>query len=206
MKTFTINDGSNPWNLTTVINPKRYVWHTTYRSLKRSFTAIPGDFTLREKIRKEGLIYKVDWAVFAHNGLVKPEFIFPFCIDHFSFGDSVKTVMNTMTSYDFWRIDTLFLNAEWYIDPLMSSDIDNRYPKMKKDMFICTQQNIPPTALKLFTFKEEHLDEIGKLKLNHYDGVTSVNFKKWTDNLVEHVWENPQEKTLENTKLLFQAA
>jgi hypothetical protein len=206
MKTFTINDGSNPWNLTTVINPQRYVWHITYRSIQKSFRAIPGDFTLREKIRKEGLIYKKDWAVFAHNGLVKPEFIFPFCIDHFSFGDSVKTVMNTMTSYDFWRIDTLFLNAEWFIDPLMSSDIDNRYPKMKKDMFICTQQNIPPTALKLFTFKEEHLDEIGKLKLNHYDGVTSVNFKKWTDNLVKHVWENQQENTLENTKPLEKAA
>ena len=204
MKTFTILNGSTPWNLTKVINPKRYVWHTSYRSLKRTFTAIPGDFTLREKIRKEGLVYKKEWAVFAHNGLVKPEYIFPFCIDHFSFGDSVKTVMNTMTSYDFWRIDTLRLNEEWYVDPLMSSDIEKRYPKMNKHWFICTRQNIPPTALKLFTFKDDNLDDIGKLKINHYDGVTSVNFKKWTDNLTEHVWDNPLE--IENTKSLAKAA
>lgn len=206
MKTTTIMRGDTPWNLEKVLTPQRYVWHTTYRSLKRTFTAIPGDFTLREKIRKEGLIYKEAWAVFAHNGLVKPEYIFPFCIDHFSFGDSVKKVMNTMTSYDFWRIDTLRLNGEWYVDPLMSSDIEKRYPKMNKHWFICTKQNIPPTALKLFTFKEEDLDEIGKLKLNHYDGVTSVNFKKWTDNLVEHEWESPQENTLEYTKPLEKAA
>ena len=205
MKTITINDGNNPWNLTTVINPKRYVWHTSYRSLERSFRAKPGDFSLREKIRKEGLIYRKDWAVFAHNGLVKPEFVFPFCVDHFSFGDSVKTVMETMTSYDFWRIDTLLLNEEWYIDPLMSSDIDKRYPIMKKDMFICTRQNIPTSALKLFTFKDENLDEIGKLKLNHYDGVTSVNFKRWTDNLTEHIWEQPEKNIFENTKPLIAA-
>ena len=206
MEKLTILSGSTPWNLTKVINPQRYVWHISYRSVQRSFRAIPGDFSLREKIRKEGLIYKKDWAVFAHNGLVKPEFIFPFCIDHFSFGDSVNTVMNTMTSYDFWRIDTMRLNGEWYVDPLMTSDIEKRYPKMNKHWFICTRQNIPPTALKLFTFKEENLDEIGKLKINHYDGVTSVNFKKWTDNLVEHIWENTQENTLENTKPLIQAA
>lgn len=206
MKPITILSGNIPWNLTTVINPKRYVWHISYRSVQRSFKAIPGDFSLREKIRKEGLIYRKDWAVFAHNGLVKPEFIFPFCIDHFSFGDSVKTVMDTMTSYDFWRIDTLHLNDEWYIDPLMTSDIEKRYPKMNKHWFICTKQNIPPTALKLFTFKDDNLDDIGKLRINHYDGVTSVNYKKWTDNLVEHVWENLQEIKIENTKSLEKAA
>ena len=206
MKTFTINDGRNPWNLTTVINPKRYVWHISYRGLERSFRAKHGDFSLREKIRKEGLMYRKDWAVFAHNGLVKPEFVFPFCIDHFSFGDSVKVVMNTMTNYDFWRIDTLQLKKEWYIDPLMASDIEKRYPKMNKHLFICTRQAVPPSALKLFTFKEENLGEIGKLKLNHYDGVTSVNYLKWTDNLIEHNWENPQEIKNVNTESLAKAA
>jgi hypothetical protein len=112
--------------------------------------------------------------------------------------------MDTMTSYDFWRIDTLQLNEEWYVDPLMTSDIEKRYPKMNKHWFICTRQNIPPTALKLFTFKDDNLDDIGKLKINHYDGVTSVNYKKWTDNLTEHVWDNPLE--IENTKSLAKAA
>ena len=74
MKTNVIYDGCNPWYLENEIKPNRYVWHVTYRSVNRSFLAIPGDFSLREKIRREGLVYNKNWALFAHNELVKPEY------------------------------------------------------------------------------------------------------------------------------------
>ena len=201
----TINDGRTLWNLETPITPQRFVWHVSYRSLEKGFLATPGDFSMRKKIRKEGLIYREDWAVFAHNGLVKPEYIYPFCIDHFSFGDSVNRVMKTMTNYDFWRIDTFELKNEWYVDPLMNSDIEKRYPKMNKHWFICTRQNIPPSALKLFTFKDDQIEEMGKIKVTEYDGVASVNFKDWKENLREHYDKKPIETLVDKTESLLAA-
>jgi hypothetical protein len=206
MKTTTIMHGDTPWNLEKVLTPQRYVWHTSYRDLKRSHRPPDSDFGLREKIRREGLICRENWAVFANNGLIKPEFIFPFCIDHFSFCDTVQVVMNTMTRYDFWRIDTEVYKGEWFVDPLMTCDIEKRYQRMNKHWFVCTLGNIPPSALKLFTFENTAIEEIGKYKVNYTHGAANVSIKQWTDNLVEHVWESPQENTLEYTKPLFQAA
>jgi hypothetical protein len=201
----TINDGRTLWNLETPINPQRFVWHVSYRSLEKGFLATQGDFSMRKKIRKEGLIYREDWAVFAHNGLVKPEYIYPFCIDHFSFGETVNRVMKTMTNYDFWRIDTFELKNEWYVDPLMNCDIEKRYTKMNKHWFICTRQNIPPSALKLFTFKDAQIEEMGKIKVTEYDGAASVNFKDWKENLREHYDKKPTETLVDKTESLLAA-
>ena len=208
MKNLTIKDGSSQWNLEKVLKTNRYLWHTSYRDLRHSHYPPAGDFGLRKKILKEGLICNdLDkWAIFANNGLSKPQFLFPFCIDHFAFGDSEKRIMgNMMTGYDFWRIDTLLYTEPWYIDPKMEAGIKNSYTRLNKYRYLCTKNNIPPSALKLFTFKETNLDEIGKIKISFSDGAASASANRWQDNLTPHIWEDETLNTTLITKPLIAA-
>lgn len=208
MKNLTIKDGSSQWNLEKVLKPQRYLWHVTTKEIRLGFQRTEDPFGLRKKILKEGLICNdfEKWALFANNGLTKPQFLFPFCIDHFMFGDGVKRIMeNMMTDYDFWRIDTLLYNGDWYIDPKMEAGIKKTYTRLNKYWYLCTKNNIPPSALTLFTFKETNLNEIGKLKLNFSDGAASVSTNRWQDNLTPHIWEDDTLGTLKPTKPLLAA-
>ena len=76
---------------------------------------------------------------------------------------------------------------------------------MNKHWFICTRQNIPPSALKLFTFKDAQIEEMGKIKVTEYDGAASVNFKDWKENLREHYDKKPIETLVDKTESLLAA-
>lgn len=181
------------WNLETEIKPERYVWHVSHRDIGRHERPELNNFELREKIREEGLICRDDWAVFANNGLGKAQDLFPFCLDFYRpFRTPLPSVMKSrMTIHDYWRIDTHAFRGKWFIDPVMSNDIDDinkNSERLKKTSFICTREHIPSWALKLYTFDRDGVDDIWSNKVVINEGSANIIRIHWTDNLIEHNW------------------
>jgi hypothetical protein len=181
------------WDLKTEIKPARYVWHVTHKDIGRFERHRLNNFELREQIRAEGLICRSDWAVFANNGLGKAQDLFPFCLDFYRpFRTPLPKVMKcVMTNYDFWRIDTNAFRGKWYIDPVMSKEIDEfnrRSERLKKTSFICTREHIPNWALKLYTFDKDGVEDIWSNKVVINEGSANIIRIHWTDNLIEHNW------------------
>lgn len=88
--------------------------------------------TQRASIAKFGLevIHSQTKAIYANNQHIsKIMTFFPFCLYE---GDPLDL--------DIWQIDTTKVKPTWRIDPFMGED----------DRYICTPDNVPPTALRLF--------------------------------------------------------
>lgn len=124
------------------IKPNRFVWHVTVKSLEIDLS-----------IAYEGLIAYFRGSVFAHNGLA--DFYDMYNIVFFETGNvsHLPDVAGAVCSvFSYWRIDTSLLPFDWYIDPLMENDHKVCHHGAKAHNFICTPNNIPPHALKLFDF------------------------------------------------------
>jgi hypothetical protein len=124
-------------------NISRYVWHIK-----------PCDPSSALSIAEQGLIGKKENLVFAHNNLRLLEDSYPYFIDCYDFMmyRDIKP-KEFFSVYEYWRIDTSLLDFDWFIDPYMVEDISvycSRFASVEN--FICTPNNIPPHALKLFNF------------------------------------------------------
>jgi hypothetical protein len=114
----------------------RYVFHVT-----ESFN--------RESILKKGLFqsgenhFNISNAVYAHNGIIPENCWYPFLLNW---------NYCILVGFDYWRIDTRELGAEWFLDNVMYRDsvmdtIDNC-------LYVYTKNHIPAECLTLFTFQE----------------------------------------------------
>lgn len=181
------------WILEKEIQPERYVYHITSNDFDNQPLSLDNPNRLRDKIKKEGLTCKEHWAIFANNGLRKAQDLFPFCLNYYQpFRTPLPKVMKShMTQFDFWRIDTHAFRGKWFIDPVMSYDIDiiNKNSKRQnKTSYICTREPIPNWALKLYTFDKDGVDSIWDNKVIINEGSTNIIRLNWIDNLIEHNW------------------
>jgi hypothetical protein len=115
------------------ITPERYVWHVA-------------PIEKRSLILQNGLVPKLNEhnCIFANNQSTNILFFYPFCLDVFdgTFRD------NHLLQYDYWRIDTKDVEANWYIDPNMKNG-PQEYMGDEKN-FIVTENHIPRKSLELF--------------------------------------------------------
>ncbi|MEI7463416.1 MAG: hypothetical protein WCK03_03410 [Candidatus Taylorbacteria bacterium] len=131
------------------IVPDRYIWHLTY-------PCCDGVENLRSfSIASEGLRVsrnRCGCAVFAHNRLYSISQFYPFIFDYndltMSFGGLPAPSSNVLYS-DFWKIDTHAYKGKWYIDPNMKNDF-SIWDGMQPINFICTPEDVPSCALKLY--------------------------------------------------------
>lgn len=112
----------------------RYLWHLKYNVHKSDLS-----------VAANGLICSDNYAVFAHNCLNDFELLYPYLYDK-------KKYCLDLEDYSFWRIDTHLLNIEWFVDPNMKCDLSYYKYEAKPTNYLCTLNNIPNTALKLFNF------------------------------------------------------
>ena len=83
--------------------------------------------------------------MFANNQSQNIKDFYPYCIEkEFKKFDDAHYL-----DYDYWRIDTSKVIADWYIDPNMAN-IPNEYSYLKSKYFIATESSIPSSALKLY--------------------------------------------------------
>lgn len=89
--------------------------------------------------------------------------------------DTSYKLNDILALYSFWRIDTSKLNFDWFVDPIMESDLDilnTDEEFLKPENFLCTKNIIPNSVLKLFKFKEVVNDNcrysINDLKYDSY--------------------------------------
>ncbi len=153
------------------IVPNRYVWHVGGEVY--SYPAIEFD---RISIVTEGLLCKKSLfnAVFANNGLTSIGSFFPFVDDWLDFHMFRDSFREDMTPYydilerDFWRIDTQAFNAKWYIDPNLKNDANKSTKGESQINYICTITDIPPHAIRLYTFNEDaYIKHLPKLMMTN---------------------------------------
>lgn len=132
---------------TRLVIPETFVWHLAPKRLRKS-------------IQEHGLLPELSKhaCIFVNNQSQDICLFFPFCIDFYMdeigknghFGD-----------FDYWRIDTRLVEADWYLDINMAtgekvlSPEDWAYYAGKVENFIATEQSIPPAALRLFVLDPE---------------------------------------------------
>lgn len=114
----------------------RYVFHVT-------------ESCNRKSILKKGLLqsgvghFNISNAVYAHNGIIPANCWYPFLLDwNYSLLDG----------YDYWRIDTRELGAEWFFDHVMYRDSFSG--PINNTLYVYTKNHIPAECLTLFTFQE----------------------------------------------------
>jgi len=119
------------------IVPQRFVWHVDHRSTPAT----------RASIQRFGLVagFSVYDRVFANNQSVDLEFFYPFVLDGLDRAFPMFTSEYHAPNMDIWRIDTSLCSARWHIDPYMITEY--RGPA---SWYICTRDNIPPAALRLY--------------------------------------------------------
>jgi hypothetical protein len=122
------------------IIPQRYVWHVSETSN-------------RSPILSHGLRHDFSHhdAIFANNQSMNIRHFFPFCLD-LDFDE------RDLRDYDYWRIDTLKIKTNWFIDPNMlraSEEIN-----LNKEFFVVTESSIPSEALDLFTLNFKYITPI----------------------------------------------
>lgn len=112
-----------------IIDTQRYIWHVTSPSLRNDI--------LINGLLIEKSTYK---AIFANNQANIRGF-YPFIIDY--------DIKENIGFYDYWRIDTQKAGSEWIVDPNMASSgiFENN-----DEVWVCTLDDIPVSALQLFTF------------------------------------------------------
>jgi hypothetical protein len=115
------------------VKPKRYLWHVTRKHNRNSI--------IQHGLRTELSAHK---CIFANNQSRNIDFFYPFCIHLFyeTFEDE------QYLEYDYWRIDTKKVKADWFIDPNMKNG-PKEYMGSSKN-FLFTQSSIPKEALRLF--------------------------------------------------------
>jgi hypothetical protein len=134
----------------------RYLWHLKYNVHQSDLS-----------VAANGLICSENYAVFAHNCLNDFELLYPYLYDQNRFNMSLE-------DYSFWRIDTHLLdNNEWFVDPNMKVELRFRNYRAKPINYLCTLNNIPNTALKLFNFNRNRY-ESKNVFVNINEGVANV--------------------------------
>jgi len=123
------------------ILPERYVWHLS--SPKK-----------RGLIKELGLRVDISdhHCTFANNQSSNIKFMYPFCLE---LHEGRYTPTNLL-KYDFWRIDTLRFEAEWYIDPNMKDGPKEHMGDEK--YFVFTETPIPSEAIELFEVSQKFID------------------------------------------------
>lgn len=155
----------NVKSLQKVTKTARFVWH-----IHDSFE--PQNLI---SISNNGLEVSKHSFVFAHNGLMSFEDMYPYFIDRRFILPMYRIPLEKHYSYyHFWRIDTHLLDFDWYIDPNMGKDIELYCSKSAKPYnYICTPNAIPSKALTLFAYN--HLRYIArKPKLTYFEGGVSI--------------------------------
>lgn len=144
-----------PLNLTS-IKPRRYVYHVT-RASHRLDIMFNGVLPLFKKSE-----YSLAFANNMHPRQSVGNF-WPLPIDmydiSYEYGD--WTLQAFFSGYDYWRIDTVKANVEWYIDPFMESDC-HTYRCGKPENFICTPSVIHADALDLMEYDMEGYNRFGQ--------------------------------------------
>ena len=153
------------------IVPNRYVWH-----VGREVYSYPDIEFDRFSIVSEGLLCRKSRcnAVFANNALTSIGSFFPFVDDGLNclmFRDSFREDMTPyfdLVERDFWRIDTQAFNARWYIDPNLKDDANKSVKGESQINYICTTTDIPPHAIRLYTFDEDaYIKNLPKLMMTN---------------------------------------
>ena len=134
--------------------PERYVWHAS--------TLYYGEQRLdRFSIATRGLMHdysRYAKAVFAHNRIADIRDFYPLIVDFmdYEYGESNGSYIQPefLEGFDFWRIDTRVFKGKWYIDPNMKEELV-WFDRTRPINYICTPENIPPAALKLYEFDFE---------------------------------------------------
>ena len=140
------------------VTTNRYLWHLKYNYHKSDLS-----------LAANGLICSENYAVFAHNCLYDFELLYPYLYDKNNYYHNFK-----LENYSFWRIDTHLLdNNEWFVDPNMKGELRYNSYRAKPTNYICTLNNIPNTALKLFNFNRNRY-ESKNVFLNINNGVANV--------------------------------
>ena len=136
------------------IIPERYVWHVTNRFYGESQLD-------RFSIATRGLRYEYSRyakAVFAHNRIADIRDFYPFTVDFMDYDwgecNGYYAQPEFLENFDFWRIDTRIFKGKWYIDPNMKEELV-WYVRTRPINYICSPENIPPFALKLYEFDFE---------------------------------------------------
>jgi|SRR5690554_4655113 len=111
------------------IKPSRYVWHVASKKNRKSI--------LNCGLLANSSPFK---HVFANDHIIINRF-FPYVV-HCEYLENYE---------DFWRIDTHACSLQWRIDPNMAEET---LKLGHKHDYICTNSNIPHTALKLFNAKQ----------------------------------------------------
>jgi hypothetical protein len=156
----------------TPIKTSRYLWHITYDFHERNLS-----------IAANGLVCPDNYAVFAHSNLYKFKYTFPYFldIDDIFFGADDLMKGYEFSLYSFWRIDTRLANVAWFQDPNM---LEDAIGFSKPSYYVCTNNNIPNKALKLFKFDLSRYSSQRPF-ITSGDGVASVRpYRNDFDSLV----------------------
>jgi len=131
------------------VKTARFLWHIYEKNRAKDLS-----------IAAYGLICPPNYAVFAHNHCCSIFQTYPFMMDAF-LECLLGGVPPNFSQYTFWRIDTQKLNLDWYFDPNLYSPSPSNLAKVD---YVCTPNNIPNTALKLFKFNEQRFQESGFIR------------------------------------------
>jgi len=142
---------------------ERYVWHIS--SPKK-----------RELIKDLGLSVDISDhnCIFANNQSSNIKFMYPFCIE----AHKGRYTPNNLLKYDFWRIDTLCFEAEWYIDPNMKGG-PKEYMGDEK-YFVFTETPIPIEAIERFEVSQTFID------IKKYVHLTAIEKQTGLEVLIIH--------------------
>jgi hypothetical protein len=156
----------------TPIKTSRYLWHITYDFHERNLS-----------IAAHGLVCPNNYAVFAHSNLYKFEYTYPYFMDIWDifFDGNYPMKGYEFSMYSFWRIDTHLANITWFQDPNMAEDAIGF---SKPTYYVCTNNDIPNKALKLFKFDLSRYSSQRPF-ITRGDGVASVRpYRNDFDSLV----------------------
>lgn len=130
------------------VMPARYVWHVKKLRLLEDIS-----------IAESGLLKGRYGMVFANNFLTNFSNMYPFCIDRmWDFDDIAMEERDTYFHiYSYWRIDTKAFKSKWFIDPNMVLDCVCSPSGMPRN-YICTNSDIPVSALKNFSFVRDRFN------------------------------------------------
>jgi len=124
------------------LKPARYLWHIKYRSHQSDL-----------RIARQGLLRMDGNAVYACNGLRFFNDMYPWFLDAWEVRHlPIEGIQ--FASYSYWRIDTRIANTPWFVDPFMAEEyhVCRWNSSCKPRNFICTPNNIPNAALRLYSF------------------------------------------------------
>jgi hypothetical protein len=159
----------------TPVKTSRYLWHIT-----------ENNETTNLYIAAKGLVARKNYAVFAHNNIYKFNYTYPYFLDINEFNNDNLFLVDgyQFTEYSFWRIDTQLANTNWFIDPNMADDYLFYAPNLSPKNYVCSLNNIPNKALKLFNFDRNRYVNKSPF-ISYYSGVATIRpYKNDFDSLV----------------------